>query len=319
MDSCHLFLLVRVFFFALFSSHLYALSPTKAASTNRHICLFDSYSMVQGPHFTALFDQLLEQTGHSSGDKGFTIAVCALEEDSKSVENRLLPLLEKDFVGCPSCHLIVLEDYNPLTLQDKINDIDPSVIWVADAGNAFAMRYRMRTSGLDTLISESLCDTLATSPARLYVGEGSGAICGGASMAVAHLREDDPKAVPEPQFFGLGLLGPKRSILFSDDEYAVKQDTKTIVCKDTITTLRTDQVLVWSQTTDQESTTATTFVMTPCKKGTIENFETLPPLPPLGKASNTHGGVPCEGERAIDPSRTMQQIGDSEWLEEFDR
>ena len=97
------------------------------------------------------------------------------------------------------------------------------------------------------------------------------------------------------------------------------QDTKTIVCKDTITTLRTDQVLVWSQTTDQESTTATTFVMTPCKKGTIENFETPPPLPPLGKTSNTHGGVPCEGEPAIDPSRTMQQIGDSEWLEEFDR
>jgi hypothetical protein len=272
-----------------------------SALNNRHVCFLDSFSSVRGPHFAALFDQVAEQTGLP--DK--RVALCTLRRDVESATN-VQPLLEED-LGLDSCDLIVLDDYNPLSLEQKMKQINPSILWVTD-GNAFEMRYRMRTSGLDHYIERS-CGPLEGSLARLYVGEGAGAICGGSTMSIAHLRDDDPKAAPEPQFRGIELLGSSQSVSFGIEQISLQTHSKTKDMIDTITSLRTDQVFVWSQQLDQ----VTNFVMSASRKGTLEKWQSPPPVPSLVEVGS--GGVQCDGEPAVDPSRTVQQIGDSDWLD----
>jgi hypothetical protein len=220
----------------------------------------------------------------------------------------------KDDLDIQVCNLIVLDDYNPLSLEEVLDQIQPSILWVSSSdGNAFDMRYKMRTSGLDTFIERS-CGSPEGSSSLLYVGEGAGAICGGSFMSVAHVRGDDPKGAPEPQFRGLELLGPQKSVAFGMDEALFQSHDKTKdLTTDSITCLQSDQVFVFSQRPDNNSVMS--FVMTPSRRGMIENWQSPPPVPPL-VAKDGIGGVQCVGEPAIDPSRTMQQSHDSEWLEE---
>jgi hypothetical protein len=86
------------------------------------------------------------------------------------------------------------------------------------------------------------------------------------------------------------------------------------------------QVFVWSQesrlegdkTPSAATTTATRFVMTPHHKGTIERYTTPDRLSPLVTSGASKEGVACHGEPSIDPSRAVHnQLGDSEWLQEF--
>ena len=290
---------------SLYSFVLLMLLYRKASAlNNRHVCLIDSYSSIRGPHFAALFDQMVEQTGRV--DK--QVALCTIQRDVEHVQDFLQPTLVED-LELDSCDLVVLDDYNPLSFNEKMNQINPSILWVTGS-NGFEMRYRMRTSGLDTFI-EGSAGPLEGSLATLYVGEGAGAVCGGSTMAIAHVRGDDTKATPEPQFRGVGLLGSGRSVSFGLDEKVLRAHPKTKDIIDTITALENDQVFIWSQSRDQVMSCS----MTASRKGTIENWHSPPPLQPM--VEDDFGGVKCDGEPAVDPSRVMQSVGDSEWLDEY--
>jgi hypothetical protein len=275
------------------------LTQTLCLSLNsRHVCLFDKYETIRGPHFAALFDQIVEQTGVSEK----RVAFLSINADGKSTSQ-----MEQD-LDLDSCATLFLRDYNPISLEEKIQELGPTIFWVPD-GNSFALRYLMRTSGLDGL-AETMCGS-DSEKSVLYVGEGAGAICGGASMALGHVRGDDPKSAREPQFRGLGLLGQTRSISFGLGK-KIEEHPK-VDANDDITILQGDQVFVWSQ----KQGDATTFVMNPKQRGAIETFQTPPPLPPLVELNI--GGVECTGEPAMDPSRRLQTIGDSEWFEDGDQ
>lgn len=277
------------------------LTPTSCLSLNRrHVCFFDKYETIRGPHFGALFDQIVEQTGVSEK----RVAFFSINDDGKPTSQ-----MEQD-LGLHLCATILLRDYNPLSLEEKIQELDPTIFWVPD-GNSYALRYLMRTSGLDGIV-ETMCGS-DSGKSVLYVGEGAGAICGGggATMALGHVRGDDPKAAPEPQFRGLELLGPTRSISFGLAK-KIEQHPK-VDANDDITILQEDQVFVWSQ----KQGSATTFVMNPKQRGAIEKFQSPPPVPPLVELNI--GGIKCTGEPAMDPSRRLQTIGDSEWVEDGDQ
>ena len=275
------------------------LTPASCLSlNNRHVCLFDSYETIRGPHFGALFDQIVEQTGVSEK----RVAIFSINDNGKSTSQ-----MEQD-LGLDSCVTLFLRDYDPLSLEEKIQELHPTILWVPD-GNAYALRYLMRTSGLDGLV-ETMCGS-DSEESVLYVGEGAGSICGGATMSLGHARGDNPKAAPEPQFRGLELLGPSLSISFGLGEQ-IKQHPK-VDANDDITILQEDQVFVWSQ----KQGDATTFVMNPKQRGAIEKFQSPPPLPPFVELNI--GGVKCTGEPAMDPSRRLQTIGDSEWFEDGDQ
>jgi hypothetical protein len=275
------------------------LTLTSCLSLNsRHVCFFDNYETIRGPHFAALFDQIVEQTGISEK----RVALFSITDDGKSTSQ-----IEQD-LGLDSCVTLSLRDYNPLSLEEKLQELDPTIFWVPD-GKSFALRYLTRTSGLDGLV-ETMCGS-DSETSVLYVGEGAGAICGGATMALGHVRGDDPKAAPEPQFRGLELLGPTRSISFGLATQ-LEQHPK-VDANDDITILQEDQVFVWSQ----KQGDATTFVMNPKQRGAIEKFHSPPPLPPLVEFNI--GGIKCTGEPAMDPSRRLQIIGDSEWFEDGDQ
>jgi hypothetical protein len=83
------------------------------------------------------------------------------------------------------------------------------------------------------------------------------------------------------------------------------------------------QVYVWSQDVaindedDDNRMIATRFIMTPCRRGMIENFTNPRPLPLVIDEADLDEGVPCVGEPAVDPSRAIQRVGDSEWIDEL--
>ena len=149
------------------------------------------------------------------------------------------------------------------------------------------------------------------------MGENAGALCAGSSLSGAKILQQDPKEAPEPQFFGLGLLGADRSVSFSLDLQSNDgEETKTDALEETYSSgsnilLGQDDVYIWSQPSNDS---ATSFVFLPSQRGAIANLESPPNLPPL--VVDMMGGVQCTGEPAIDPSRVMEQVGDSEWINE---
>ena len=310
---------------------------------SRHVCFINDYDVVQGPHFAALFDELVTQTGAetkrvalftatSTGSDCITSPVGQSKSKSTAKGKRLStsPVssilkgkLEQD-LELDICSVIPLEQFNPVTLAKHLQALDPTVYWVAD-GNAFALRYLMRTSGLDGIIQEK-CGSMESN--ILFVGQGAGSVCGGHSMKLAYVRGDDPKFAPEPQFVGLNLVGPERSVYFGDKS-SEELENHPKLCKgdisddletEKILTLSESAVYVWSQERQEGSgseSNAMSFVMNPKRKGMIELMKYPDPVPPLvSEDGNKSGGRHCVGEPAVDPSRTMQMIGDSEWFEE---
>ena len=321
-------------------------------SNSRHVCFINDYDAVRGPHFSALFDELVAQTGAET--KRVALVTATVDEsdcitlpvgrrlqsttprpssgpltappstDTQSLHSSsiLKQELEKD-LELDVCDVIALENFNPVTLEKHIEMLEPTVVWVAD-GNAFALRYLMRTSGLDRIIQEKCGGTGNT---LLFVGQGAGSICGGHSMKLAHVRGDDPKFAPEPQFFGLNLIGLNRSVHFGSRQSDHLENHPKISTSDMvnesgekrIVTLSESDVFVWSQERQEGSVganNAMSFVMNPVRKGMIEQLQYPEAVPPLISEDADLGGRQCMGEPAVDPSRMMQMVGDSEWFEE---
>lgn len=257
--------------------------------------------------------------------------------------------------------VICIDDYNPVDLKRELDSFRPNLVWVLsgypnkedhDQQNALQLRYSMRTSGLDRWIQANCGPTASATSCCVYVGEGRAAtLVASASLDVAKvLLEGDSSSEattvhpPEPQFFGLDLIGPNRAIVFggaadatelngagtttdsmlSDmtDQLSRNSKTQDLLSKGHIRILKDDKVWVWSQV----ATNVQSFVYCPARRGIIEDWLTGPqeltPLEalveedygslPLGLKKE---GVSCYGEPSVDPSRQVQGGGDSEWLD----
>jgi hypothetical protein len=250
--------------------------------------------------------------------------------------------------------LFIMDDWNPLKIQERFSDSSsslssqkplPSIVWLYGNYNTFHTRHLLRISGFDKFIqkqcassvvsssssssssessSESSTSTTTTNTTTtttsMYIGEGTGALCVSYTMDIATTLSskvddkynNDPKyVVPEYQKFGLQLLsyGDGSNSDNSDNSDDNKNSNIDIDIQD----LQDDQVFVWSQQ-QEVSATATKFIITPSKRGTIEKYETPNQLPPLVTVSNDGEGVQCDGEPSIDPSKSIQvqDIGISE-------
>jgi len=265
-------------------------------------------------------DQMLENECQFDQRK---LALCMTQEyhhhanEKSQEEEQRLSRLKQDF-DLDGCQLFVLDGYNPITLQEEINKFDPTIFWLVD-DNAFRIRYRTRTSGLDGILEQKCGGGGGDNQNNcLYVGENAGALCAGASLTGAHKLQQDPKEAPEPQFFGLGLLGTERSVTIrNSDLQSNNEDGEDLPgssdSSDSNNMILLDQesVYIWSQPASARS-----FVFLPSQRGGISNLESPPNLPPLVQEETDMGGVQCTGEPAIDPSRMMEQVGDSEWVNE---
>lgn len=305
----------------IIGSNALASQPATPAATPAHlrnsrfVCLLDDYLVVRGPYFSALFDQLLQEQCDIPQRR---IALCTSASYAAKTRE-LLPQLQEDLLVLDEeeecCRLFVLDDYNPMSLQEEIEQFNPSIFWVVD-DNAFRIRYQLRTSGMDGILNNK-CGGPVLSRNCLYVGENAGAVIAGASLGTAHAMNYDPKQASEPQYFGVNLLGPNRSISYglSKDELIAHPKT-TDIAPSSLLALKREQIFVWSQPPKEDTTS---FIFLPSQRGTIEQWESPPPIPPLvdfNSDSNIGGGVQCDGEPSIDPSRVMQQVGDSEWINE---
>ena len=244
---------------------------------------------MRGPHFSALFDQLVQQTGYDTKRIAF-LTIDNHRKDSYSTR------IEDDLgLDASAIATFRLDEMNPIELMKRFQEFEPTILWAADADSAYQLRYYMRTSGLDQMV-ENLCGSVEEERSLLYVGEGAGVICAGSHMELAKGQD----RAPEPQFRGLELLGPDTSITFDPSSPSIQG---------TITSLREKQLYVWSQSNGQ----AMSFVVTPEQMGAIEQLRNPEPLPPL--VEENVGGRRCMGEPSVDPSRMLQMRGDSEWFE----
>ena len=255
-------------------------------NNSRHVCLFQSFSLVRGPYFNALFDQMMQQTGLESRRIAFlTIDKCFVPPSN--IHNDL---------DLDASETFRLDLMNPIELMKGIQNLDPTVLWATtNSESALKFRYYMRTSGFDGIV-ENLCGSMDQN-SLLFIAEGAVVTCAGSDMGLA--KRQDP--APEPQFRGLELLGPDTSITFDTVPGSVSD----------VASLDDDKVYVWSQ----QYGNAVSFLMVPSQRGAIEEFQNRNPLPPL--VEEIFEGRKCVGEPAIDPSRMLQMQGDSEWFEEY--
>jgi hypothetical protein len=295
----------------------------------RHICLFDNYEAVRGPYFSALLDQLMGETQRQTKNLAYFTSrydVSLIGETSDTEGENRLPQDLSVSLDLDDANLFLLDDWNPLTLGEQLTKINPTIVWV-QGSNAFHTRHLLRTSGLDRWLQEHCAppqndiNASTTDCATVFVGEGAGALCAGSRMAVAYVRGDDPKMSPELQIYGLDLIGDDDNeclVSFGVEPKVLEEHSRTMDLAGSIQICCNDQIFVWSQSPRQ--TTATTFIMTPRRRGMIERYSS--PDPWLDRRNRprpgqSDGGVACCGEPAIDPSRSMQHAGDSEWMEEF--
>ena len=322
---CELLLLSTVLQLSLaLSSSCRRQSPPPVHHTNsRFVCLLNDYSTIRSPYFKALFDQLLTEQCAIYDRR---VAICTSDVNIDTISKTLVPKIQQDLLlddKSDMCKVFNLKNYNPISIQETMEDFQPTIFWVVD-DNTFRIRYQMRTSGLDGILYR-LCGKPASSSSFdgsnkncLYIGENAGAICAGPSLEIGHIVKHDPKQAPEPQHFGLSLLGPKRSIAFGLSKEDVQTSNADKIDISSVTILETNQIFVWSQPHDDKTTS---FVFSPSKRGMIENWDSPSPVPPLMENGDddtmrSKGGVQCDGEPSVDPSRMMQQVGDSEWVNE---
>ena len=290
---------------------LHALS-TPLLAAQRHICLLDAYSKIRGPYFAALVDQLTERSGHFDAD-GYDIVLCHDSSSSSSHSNDLKNLQH----DLPNARIyeLQLSDYNPVSLEEQMSQWQPKVVWVKGT-NAFLLRYELRTSGLDRWVERQCAGVSANC---VYIGEGAGAVCAGTSLQVARaILQQDPKFAPEPQFFGMGLLGQEKTIAFSSVETYEENEVRSRhhdLDDSKLSLFKPEQVYVWSQSSVDDEMSVSSFIFLPNQRGMMEQMSSPEPLPPV--IETDHEGVACFGEPAVDPSRQMQSstIGDSEWFE----
>ena len=110
--------------------------------TNRHVCLFHDYETVQGPYFSALFDSVFERTGYASKRMLVISTAPPVAEDHLDMmpaTTRTLEKLEND-LGLEACQRIFLSQYNPWSLLDKLDQFQPTILWIDNDSNAFGLR-----------------------------------------------------------------------------------------------------------------------------------------------------------------------------------
>jgi hypothetical protein len=156
--------------FSLFfvSPLIYSSASLAIPTCGRHICLFENYECIQGPYFSALFDQLFTQTQL----KCKNMVYCTSKYDLVGLRNNdnihdtggLLDELMKSLC-LDHIQLVVLDDLNPVSLETLFTTGDsshnpnnkgnqePSIFWV-QGRNAFWTRHLLRTSGFDRLIHQ---------------------------------------------------------------------------------------------------------------------------------------------------------------------
>lgn len=313
----------------------------------KHICLFDNYDTIRGPYFSALMDQLMGETQHLTKNLAYFTSKYDLKqqqhddenedsEDHDGGHNDLMQILSVS-LDLYAANLFLLDEWNPLTLSERLTTLQPTMVWI-QGRNAFHTRHLLRTSGLDRWLQEH-CTPLAQQKqdenvsisqtgdgAVLFVGEGAGAVCAASSMDVAYVKGDDPTMSPELQMCGLDMLGDDDNeylVTFGLEQKQLEEHSRTkhnIYDLANIQICQNDQIFVWSQSPVQ--TPATSFVMTPRRRGMIERYTS--PDPWLDRryrcssqSKDGGDGVACYGEPSIDPSRSMHMIGDSEWIEEY--
>lgn len=330
-----LFVVVLIVFFP-FSGAL-SVSSCHQRAAPRHVCLMDSYATVQGPYLTALLDQLIEQAGYPgliSNDVTMVACFCR-QHDKNAIGPKHFEKI-KDDLGISNYHHLILEDYDPLSLEISLAAKRPSLLWLC-GDNPFYLRYRIRTSGLDRWIAQNCAGPLSeNSKPCVYVGEAAGALCAGASMRVAHYGlhlgkgVNIPTEAPEPQFFGLELLGPDRTVAFVQDsvkDFTSIRSRHPELEEDKLLLLGKDQLYVWTQSSSLEdgSESVASFVFLPNQFGMMQQMTSPKSLLPLVDEEDdnledrsSRGGVPCFGEPSIDPSRQLHNAGDSDWFEYFD-
>lgn len=88
------------------------------------------------------------------------------------------------------------QHHNPSALKEKLTSYD--LIW-AMGGNTYMLRYEMRRSGFDRIISELLDN------GKVYGGDSAGALVAGASIAGVELA-DNPDFAEEIVLEGLRLI-----------------------------------------------------------------------------------------------------------------
>lgn len=298
------------------------------------ICLFDDYTTIESPYFTAIFDQLLEEHQTTSQTSASRLYFCTsrtdwneMDDDNKNrlqyIQSTLLD--EADDI---ETNLIILDDYNPIQLGEEIRLTNSSIIFWVYGSNAFWIRHLLRTSGLGRILQQKQQQEQLSN--LFYIGENAGATIVGPTMSVAYAQGDDSKQSPELQIYGLNLLNEHVSFGCTKEE--LQKHSKTSNLLDTsIEICNNDQVYVWAQRSQSHhsegqendekgegSSTiiATKFVMTPSRRGMIERYSNPKPILREVKEHEMEGGVACYGEPSIDPSRAVSSIGDSDWFEE---
>jgi hypothetical protein len=325
LQLCHRIASIWLFCCSLLS-HLgctISLAVPSHANNRRHVCLINSYQAVRGPHFAALFDQLWEQTGFD------TKRVAYITTEKGNGDEALMDQLKEE-LDLEICQPVVLSATetqdgkrsvcnDQSTLRDVIMGTSPSILWISNHVNSYVLRHTLRIHNIDGIVHD-LCGP-STGRACLYVGQGAGALCAGANMAVAALQGDDASQAPELQFRGLQLLGPHRSVSFAKPVPRNPEELERLqnrlagmplfdADKDVTVWLNPQQVYVYSQ---QDGADTTSLVMNPYQRGAIEQFESssLPPTPPLSwnaedDISASSVSRYCTGEPSEDPSRTVR-------------
>ena len=298
---------------------LFLLCLTTALTTittpPRHVCLIHNYASIAGPQFSALLDEFHQNAFPPSTQK--RVAILTVNDDDSDENAKSLSILQKDlslFLLDDQCVTVPLHK-GPRSFRqalDRFQNVPPTMLWLhgdLKTTNAHWLRHWLRACNADGVIEE-LCGGWSTP--TIFVGEGSGAVCAGASVRTHPTASQPPP--PEPQFRGLELLGPNLSVLTigsNDDEpqQQLLDDARQRLGHEALP-LRESQAFLWSQ--QEGNDVAQSFFAD--KMGCISKLSFPKPLDSIIQP-DTGEGRKCVGEPSIDPSRAMQSSSDSEWFD----
>jgi len=288
------------------------LSSAKTLHLNsRHVIFLKDFANVKGSSFYSTFYSVFEETHQEIEPR---VAFFRINDASVGPQElafqRQQQLQRQDGLSLNCSQSYDLRELNPLELEKQLGLFQPSILWIHqnDASsqcNSFALRYYLRTSGLDRYIEEN-CGADNGVPCQLFVGEGvSPAACAGESMDIAHALQHDPKGAPEPQFRGLGILD--KSVLYGKCQCLDQKNDNQL----DVTIVDDEQVFVWSQT---RGLARSLILNAQNPDSSRTSWQDKEPLPPMVEVDL--GGRKCIGEPSIDPSRRIQLSQDLEWMEE---
>ncbi len=144
-------------------------------------------------------DDFVELIGKPAG----TIRLAMIPNAKDAYVERIWTMKNNDVVrffasiGITDVTIVDLRDYSDgLQLKDYLAEYD--VIW-ANGGNTFLLRYAMRVSGFDTIITDLLASGI------VYGGESAGLLVAGPTLHGSEVA-DEAEFAPEIVWDGLGLV-----------------------------------------------------------------------------------------------------------------